>query len=77
MVGRRIALLGVLAALVPSATAHAAFPGANGKILFHRSDYPDSQNETWTTNPDGSHVTRLFTDNFYPAWSPDGQSWPM
>jgi TolB protein len=54
-------------------TAHAAFPGANGKIAF-ASDR-DGDFEIYVMNPDGSGVTQLTFNSaldFAPAWSPDG-----
>jgi Tol biopolymer transport system component len=48
--------------------AHAAFPGANGKIAFSTGDIQ-------TMNPDGTGVASLTGDSFmdeHPAWSPDG-----
>ena len=65
----RIALAFVaLAAVSP---AHAAYPGANGKIAFARA-------HTFVMEPDGSGVTDLVSPNIpgqfdrQPAWSPDG-----
>jgi uncharacterized repeat protein (TIGR01451 family) len=63
----------VLAAAIP---AGAAFPGANGKIVFAfaSSDVVDTY-EIYVMNPDGSGRTRLTTNSaadYYPAWSPDG-----
>src|SRR5215210_1057225 len=81
-----VVVVQVLAALVVLATvgvdpAEAAFPGANGKIVFSSnkvtSTNPTGDYEIFTINPDGSQLTQL-TDNTstqdkYPAWSPDGQ----
>jgi Tol biopolymer transport system component len=66
-----VASLVALALLTPS--AHAAFPGANGKIAFVRNF-----NEISTMNQDGSDQVSLTGDNFSapygqdPVWSPDG-----
>ena len=54
-------------------SAHAAFPGANGKIVFTSNRTGDD--EIYTMNPDGSGVIRLTTNvgnDFEPSWSPDG-----
>jgi hypothetical protein len=59
-------LLAVLALAVP---AHAAFPGANGKIAFVDSE------DIWTVNPDGTGRTNLTNapgSDAAPAWSADG-----
>ncbi len=56
-----------------AATAHAAFPGANGKIAFSHSAGGPSQ--VYTMNSDGSGRTPLTAGpgrNIEPAWSPDG-----
>src|SRR3954452_5195686 len=70
----RVALcVGCLAGLAFVPPAHAAFPGANGKIAFDRG--PD----IWVMNQDGSgqtNVTNAPPDSGpgcgLPAWSPDG-----
>jgi hypothetical protein len=54
------------------ATAHATFPGANGKIAFERGG------DIYTMNPDGSDPTVLVPKSTLggctiPRWSPDGQ----
>jgi Tol biopolymer transport system component len=67
----RVLLL--VAALVASlATAHASFPGKNGRIAFVQG--PD----IYTMNPDGSDIRQLtaFSDDnfaFWENWSPDGK----
>jgi TolB protein len=77
-------LICVLAVFLLPATAHAAFPGQNGKIAFWdtRDDPdptgcdPDCNAEIYSVNPDGTGVARLTNDPAYdstPAWSPDGQ----
>ena len=50
------ALIGAVVAL-PGA-AHAAYPGANGKIAFERAG------QIWTINPDGTGETQLTTGPF-------------
>ena len=58
-----------------SRPAEAAFPGANGKIAYERLD---KDFEILATNPDGTGTVNLtfdparFSDDFSPAWSPDG-----
>jgi len=64
-----------LAAMVVVAPAHAAFPGANGKIAFEAIAPDRVQTEIFTINPDGSGRTQLTADaahSYDPAWSPDG-----
>jgi hypothetical protein len=61
------ACIAVLMLAVPS--AHATFPGANGKIAFERGG------EIWTMNPDGSgqvNLTNTSANERDPNWSPDG-----
>jgi Tol biopolymer transport system component len=57
------------------ATAFAAYPGANGKIVFSDS-FMCSGGSLYTVEPDGSARTRLTTtgtrNDCDPAWSPDG-----
>jgi TolB protein len=65
-----------LAAWLP-ATAHAAFPGANGKIAFDGPQHSPFIREIWLVEPDGTALTQLTGGNAYaeaaPAWSPDGR----
>jgi Tol biopolymer transport system component len=59
--------------LVLPAGAQAAFPGANGRIVFTSSR--DGNPELYAMNPDGTQVTRLTfdaADDFSPAFSADG-----
>jgi Tol biopolymer transport system component len=63
------------AAFLPSA-AQAAFPGANGKIVFTSPRDPGNNHHVYVMEPDGSHQTALTGGeliDFQPAWSPDGQ----
>jgi dipeptidyl aminopeptidase/acylaminoacyl peptidase len=58
------------ALLVAAPTAHATFPGKNGKIAFARAG------DIWTMNPDGTNQVNLTNDpavEHWPNWSPDGQ----
>jgi Tol biopolymer transport system component len=64
---RRVLIVTALALALLPATAHAAFPGASGKIAFVQS------NKIWTVNPDGSDPTQITAGtDAGPAWSPDG-----
>jgi hypothetical protein len=59
--------------LALSASAKAAFPGANGKIAFTREDAGEEGTSVHTVSPDGSGVSGSIGTFFYrPAWSPDG-----
>jgi Tol biopolymer transport system component len=65
---------GVLLAL--AASAHAAFPGTNGKIAFqHVVSFGSA--DIYVVNPDGSGVVNLTNTpteyESHPAWSPDGR----
>ena len=60
--------------LVSTDTGHAAFPGANGKIVFVRGDVSGTD-EIFITNPDGTGQTQLTINSDQdgaPSWSPDG-----
>ncbi len=66
-------LLAGLALLIAPA-AHAAFPGANGKIAFVRC-CPGGLHQIFTMNPDGTGQTQVSdgtANDQNPAWSPDG-----
>ncbi len=71
----RITAAALFAVLVLAAPpAHAAFPGANGKIAF--TSFPNFDNEIATINPDGSgrvDLTANTVHDFSPSWSADGQ----
>ena len=67
-----------IAALALVATATSAgstqFPGQNGKFAFY-STRDDANGEIYTSNSDGSGVTRLTTNSAsedFPSWSPGG-----
>ena len=77
VLARQVALIAAVALLGLPSAAHAAFPGANGKIAFVSDrDAPGTgTTDIYTMNPDGSDVRRLTTDSHsddHPAWSPDG-----
>lgn len=76
----RIVLCALALALVLPDAAHAAFPGANGKIAFQSNPAGGYDFKVYTANSDGSGLTGLTpgpccgTDIQYePAWSPDGK----
>ena len=64
-----------VAVLVFPATVEAAFPGANGKIVFVRAEGP-GHNDIWTIDPDGSAEVNITNtpsvSEFHPSWSADG-----
>jgi Tol biopolymer transport system component len=62
----------VCASLIAPAAAHAAFPGANGKIAFTGYTSFDNQ-RVYTINRDATGLARV-TDvtACCPSWSPDG-----
>jgi Tol biopolymer transport system component len=67
------AFLVTAAALLVAAPAQAAFPGANGKIVFAGTDAGNT--DVYTIPASGGGETRLTTDpavDSDPAWSPDG-----
>src|SRR5215210_1544194 len=77
-------LAAVLLTLTGTKPAEAAFPGSqNGKIVFASNlatgtgvDNPEGDDEIFTMNPDGTGITQLTkntADDYYPAWSADGQ----
>jgi Tol biopolymer transport system component len=61
--------------LVGPGPAEAAFPGTNGKIAYERLD---ADFDVYAVDPAGTGATDLtfdpsrFSDDFSPAWSPDG-----
>jgi Tol biopolymer transport system component len=54
-----------------ASSAHAAFPGANGKIAF-ADGYGCCTSDVYTINPDGTGQTTL-DYGYDPAWSADGR----
>src|SRR5919199_76262 len=74
---RPLVLLALVAvSLVAASSAHAAFPGANGRIVFSSDRESYSISEIYSAAPDGSDVKRLTWSPFdwkqNPTWSPDG-----
>jgi TolB protein len=61
--------------LAAAQTAHATFPGTNGKIAFGTEQDPNGNVQIFTVNPDGSGETQLTHGEFghagNPNWSPD------
>jgi WD40-like Beta Propeller Repeat/Thrombospondin type 3 repeat len=59
----------------PVESAEAAFPGANGKIVFVGQESGDY--DIYSVNVDGSELTNLTNNSsdvdLYPQWSPDGK----
>ena len=56
--------------LVPIGSAHAVFPGQNGKIAYNNGG------DVWTVDPDGTDATQITTHpapDLQPDWSPDGR----
>ena len=72
----RLALFGMVAALLSCAPAHAAFPGENGKIAYTYEELAaNNPGDVHIVNPDGSGHTSLTPNplaDIDPAWSPDG-----
>jgi Tol biopolymer transport system component len=73
---KRLAGIALFIALAVTPSAHAAFPGQNGKIAFHVFDAA-ANSDVYTINPDGTGVVNLTADNpgadAQPAWSPNGR----
>lgn len=68
-------MLAIVLTFAPLVTpsAHAGFPGPNGKIVF--SSNRDGNEEIYVMNADGTGVTRLTNNSAtdqYPSWSADG-----
>jgi dipeptidyl aminopeptidase/acylaminoacyl peptidase len=67
----------VLVCLALCAPAGAAFPGANGKIVFTRApSFFSGTTDIYVVNPDGTGETRLTNNSVFdinPAWSADGR----
>lgn len=70
--------LGLLASMVAASPAQAAFPGANGRLVFQR-ELPagdHTQTDVYTIRPDGSGLKRLTStaawNEFGPAWNAAG-----
>ena len=62
--------------LLGASTAHAAFPGQNGKIAYDFATAPSDGPGIYTMNPDGSKTPFLLntaTEHWFShSWSPDG-----
>jgi TolB protein len=74
---RKLIVLGLLAGLAALAAltampADAKVSGPNGRIVFSRV-VQDDDTVTYTVNPDGTRMQRLFAGfSGFPRWSPDG-----
>lgn len=72
------AAIGLLLGLAVASPAHAAFPGANGRLVFEREapagDH--TQTDVYTIRPDGSGLERLTAtpnrNEFGPEWNAAG-----
>lgn len=62
-----------IALLLPASSAHATFPGKNGRLAFSRWQEPEIG--LMTANPDGSGIRRLTRAASFesPSWSADGR----
>jgi Tol biopolymer transport system component len=59
--------------LCTAPSAHATYPGPNGRILFAKVAPGDFAGILYAANPDGSHVVRVSrVPGFCSEWSPDG-----
>jgi len=70
-------LLALVAALAAALPAQATYPGANGQIVFGRSDPSTGTRAIFTANADGSGELQITkppagTEDNHPDWSPDG-----
>src|SRR5919201_5471089 len=68
-----LVIAGLVLVGVPAATA--AFPGANGKIVFDR-DVDPTQRQVFAMNADGSGQVQLTNDpagGYFASGSPDGR----
>jgi len=73
-----VAIGALAAALWPATTGQAAFPGANGRLVFQRESVAGdhTQVDLFTVRPDGRALRRLTAtpdlNELGPAWSADG-----
>lgn len=68
----RVSLAVVALAIVSATPAAATFPGQNGRIAYARFDPAIEDFALFTSNPNGSHVTRLSPGaGVNPDWSAD------
>ena len=68
--------IAVAAALAIPATAIAAYPGSNGRIVFAHDPSTNDQYDIFTMNPDGSGRVQLTNDpgnELRPSYSADGE----
>jgi dipeptidyl aminopeptidase/acylaminoacyl peptidase len=64
----------VLAATALTASAQAAFPGANGRIAFDASNCCDLTDQVYTVRPSGAGLLDISDFGESPAFSPDGRT---
>ena len=70
-----VAALTMLGLVGAGGAAQSKVPGPNGRIAFARFDPSLGDTVTFTMNPDGSHLRRLFPGaSGNPRWSPDGSN---
>ena len=70
-----VGMASILAVFAVAGTAHAALPGANGRIAFQSNQGGDF--EVWTVDSAGGTPQQLTTNAVTdgdPAWSPDGST---
>jgi TolB protein len=72
LVAHSVVAIAMLSMLLATASAHAAFPGRNGRIAFATLRGPHIGPEIYTMNPDGSDQRRL-AQGTTPRYSPDGK----
>lgn len=69
---RAAGLASIVALLLLPASAHAAFPGKNGKLTFVKAN--GNLNEIWLADADGSGDQLVHEgggEDYSPAWTPD------
>ena len=69
-----VAVAGGAWVLIAPSPAMAAFPGQNGRIVFHRED-SDGVKQTWVANKDFSNQVKLTSgsaDSGWAVWKPGG-----
>jgi Tol biopolymer transport system component len=70
-----LVLIALVALLALPAAASATPPGANGRIVFSSTRFPDSNAELYSVAADGTSLVQLtenLTHEQHPTWSPDG-----
>jgi len=62
-------VVAAVALMAGAPAAEAAYPGANGRIVFASGGFPRA---LFTIEPDGSGRTKIVDEGDDPVWSPDG-----